>query len=160
MKLTLTLNGKPAAVETRPDDMLVDMLQGLGLASVRETCGIGVCGACTVLLDGEPVSGCLLLAPLAEGREVTTVEGLGGSDPVQSAFADAHAFQCGYCTPGMVLVARRLLEENPSPTEDEVRLALAGNLCRCGCYVKIVDAVLLAAARTRQDRKEEEAWTS
>jgi aerobic-type carbon monoxide dehydrogenase small subunit (CoxS/CutS family) len=154
MKLTFTVNGEQVAVESRPDAMLIDVLNGLGFASVRETCGIGVCGACTVLLDGEPISGCLLLAPLADRRELTTVEGLGGSDPVQLAFAEAHAFQCGYCTPGMVLTAKQLLESNPRPSAEEIRLALAGNLCRCGCYVEIVDAVLLAAAR------KEEAWTS
>jgi aerobic-type carbon monoxide dehydrogenase small subunit (CoxS/CutS family) len=148
------VNGEPVEVEARADEMLIDVLNRLGLPSVRETCGIGVCGACTVLLDGETASGCLLLAPLAEGREVTTVEGLGGSDPVQEAFAEAHAFQCGYCTPGTVLTSKRLLEENAHPSEDEIRLALAGNLCRCGCYVKIVDAVLLAAGR------KEKAWTS
>ena len=121
---------------------------------MRETCGIGVCGACTVLVDNELVSGCLLLAPLADGRQVTTVEGLGGTHPVQLAFAEAHAFQCGYCTPGMVLTAARLLQENAQPSEEQIRLALAGNLCRCGCYVKIVEAVLLASGRR------EEAWTS
>ena len=154
MKLRFTLNGERADVEARTDDMLIDMLNGVGITSVRETCGIGVCGACTVLVDGEPISGCLLLAPLAEGREITTVEGLGGEHPVQQAFAESHAFQCGYCTPGMILTAKRLLEENPRPNEEQVRLALAGNLCRCGCHVKIVDAVLRAADR------EEDGWTS
>ncbi len=154
MKINFTVNGRPAVVETRPDQMLVDVLNGLGCASVRETCGIGVCGTCTVLLDGEPVSGCLLLAPLAHGRAVTTVEGLGGEDPVQIAFAEAHAFQCGYCTPGMVLASKRLLEENAHPGEEEIRLALAGNLCRCGSYVKIVEAVQRAAER------KEDPWTS
>ena len=152
MRIELTLNGEAAGVDVRADEMLIGVLNRLGLASVRETCGIGVCGACTVLLDGELASGCLLLAPLAAGRELTTVEGLGGEHPVQRAFVDTHAFQCGWCTPGIVLTAKRLLEENPQPSEDEIRLALAGNLCRCGCYVKIVDAVLLAA--------EEGAWTS
>ena len=154
MRLSFTVNGARVEVEARADDMLIDVLNRLGLASVRETCGIGVCGACTVLLDDAPVSGCLLLAPLAEGREITTVEGLGGGHRVQRAFAEAHAFQCGYCTPGMVLTAKRLLEENAQPTEAEIRLALAGNLCRCGCYVKIIDAVLLAAGR------KEKVWTS
>ena len=154
MRVSFTVNGERAAVEARPDEMLIDVLERLGVASVRETCGIGVCGACTVLLDDEPVSGCLLLAPLAESHVVTTVESLGGSHPVQRAFGEAHAFQCGYCTPGMVLTAKRLLEENPQPSEEEIRLALAGNLCRCGCYVKIVEAVLLAAGR------KEEAWTN
>jgi len=154
VKIGFTVNGERAEVDARADDMLIDVLRSLGLKSVRETCGIGVCGACTVLLDGETASGCLVLAPLADGREITTVEGLGGSHPVQEAFAEADAFQCGYCTPGMALTAKRLLEENPKPTEAEIRLALAGNLCRCGCYVKIVEAVLLATGR------KEKAWTS
>ena len=157
MNVELTVNGERVRVDVRADDMLLDVLNGLGLASVRETCGIGVCGACTVLLDGELASACLLLAPLAEGRHVTTVEGLGGSHPVQRAFVEAHAFQCGYCTPGMVLAAARLLEETPQPSEAEIRLALAGNLCRCGCYVKIGEAVRLAAAAS--DGKEG-TWTS
>ena len=141
------MNGASVKVEARTDEPLLHVLRReLGLSSVRETCGIGVCGACTVLVDGEPISGCLLLAPLAEGREITTVEGLGAEHPVARAFEEAHAFQCGYCTPGMVLTAKRLLEESPRPTEAEVREAMSGNLCRCGSYVKIVDAVLRAAA--------------
>src|SRR5690242_15566503 len=109
MKICFTVNSEPAELDARPDDMLIDVLRSLDLLSVRETCGIGVCGACTVLLDGQTASGCLVLAPLADGREITTVEGLGGDDPVQEAFAEAHAFQCGYCTPGMALTAKRLL---------------------------------------------------
>lgn len=120
----------------------------LGMLSVRETCGIGVCGTCTVLLDGAVASACLLLAPLAEGAAVTTADGLGDDHPVQRAFAEAHAFQCGFCTPGMVLTVACLLEENPRPTDEEIALALSGNLCRCGCYVKIRDAVLRASARS------------
>jgi len=100
------------------------------------------------------MSGCLLLAPLAEGRELTTVEGLGGDHPVQRAFEQARGFQCGYCTPGMILTAARLLEEQPQPSEADVRVAMSGNLCRCGSYVKIIEAVLLAAGR------KEEVWTS
>jgi aerobic-type carbon monoxide dehydrogenase small subunit (CoxS/CutS family) len=147
VRVRLGLNGEACELEARADESILDVLRReRGLLSVRETCGIGVCGACTILLDGEPVSGCLLLAPLADGREVTTVEGLGGEHPVQRAFAEAHAFQCGYCTPGMVLTAKRLLEESPRPTEVEVREAMSGNLCRCGSYVKIVDAVMRAAA--------------
>ena len=147
MRLRLELNGEACELEGRTDESILDVLRReCGLFSVRETCGIGVCGSCTVLLDGEPVSGCLLLAPLADGREVMTVEGLGGEHPVQRAFAEAHAFQCGYCTPGMVLTAKRLLEESSRPTEAEVREAMSGNLCRCGSYVKIVEAVLRAAA--------------
>ena len=147
MKVAFTVNGDAVEVDARSDEMLLEVLRrDLGLTSVRATCGIGVCGACTALVDGEPISTCLLLAPLAEGRKVTTVEGLGGDDPVQRGFVDAHAFQCGYCTPGMILTAKRLLEESPQPNEEEIRLALAGNLCRCGCYVRIVDAVRRAAA--------------
>ena len=147
MKVEVRVNGEARELQTRPDESILDVLRReLGLLSVRETCGIGVCGACTILLDDEPVSGCLLLAPLADGREVTTIEGLGGEHPVQTAFAEAHAFQCGYCTPGMVLTAKQLLEESPQPTEAEVREAMSGNLCRCGSYVKIIDAVLRAAA--------------
>ena len=147
MRLRLAVNGTEHEVEARADEsLLVVLRRELGLASVRETCGIGVCGACTVLVDGLPMSGCLLLAPLVAGRELTTVEGLGGAHPVQRAFERAHAFQCGYCTPGMILAAKGLLDENPKPAEEEVRLALAGNLCRCGCYVKIVEAVRLATA--------------
>jgi aerobic-type carbon monoxide dehydrogenase small subunit (CoxS/CutS family) len=147
VRLRLELNGEACELEARTDESILDVLRReRGLLSIRETCGIGVCGACTVLLDGEPVSGCLLLAPLADGREVVTVEGLGGEHPMQRAFAEAHAFQCGYCTPGMVLTAKRLLEESPRPTEAEVREAMSGNLCRCGSYVKIVEAVLRAAA--------------
>jgi aerobic-type carbon monoxide dehydrogenase small subunit (CoxS/CutS family) len=146
VRLRLRVNGAEHGLEARTDESILDVLRReFGLLSVRETCGIGVCGACTILLDGEPVSGCLLLAPLADGREITTVEGLGGDDPVQRAFADVHAFQCGYCTPGMILSAKRLLEESPRPTEEEVRVGMAGNLCRCGSYVKIVEAVLQAA---------------
>jgi aerobic-type carbon monoxide dehydrogenase small subunit (CoxS/CutS family) len=154
MRIELRVNGASHQVEARADESLLGVLRReLGLSSVRETCGIGVCGACTVLVDGLSMSGCLLLAPLVQGREIQTVESLGGDDPVQRAFAETYAFQCGYCTPGMVLAARRLLEENPSPTEEDVRLGLAGNLCRCGSYIKIVEAVLLAV------RKESE-WTT
>jgi aerobic-type carbon monoxide dehydrogenase small subunit (CoxS/CutS family) len=147
LRIRFAVNGEPVEVEARPDEMLLDVLRReLDLTSVRATCGIGVCGACTALVDGEPISTCLLLAPLAEGREVTTVEGLGGDHPVQRAFVDAHAFQCGYCTPGMILTAKRILEENPRPSREEIKVAMSGNLCRCGCYVKILDAIETAAA--------------
>ena len=145
MKLELTLNGRATVLEARTDEMLLAPLRRAGLLSVRETCAIGMCGACTVLLDGEPVSGCLTLAAQAAGREVTTVEGLDG-DAVQRAFADAHGFQCGWCTPGFVLAAKRLLELNPSPSDDEIAEGLGGNLCRCGSYVKIAEAVRKCAS--------------
>jgi aerobic-type carbon monoxide dehydrogenase small subunit (CoxS/CutS family) len=145
MKIDVRLNGRRAALECEPDEMLVDVLRREGLGSVRVTCGIGICGACTVLVEGEPLSGCLVLAPQVDGREVTTVEGLGGGDPVQRAFVDAHAFQCGWCTPGFVLTVKALLAETPDPSEREIVEALGGNLCRCGSYVKIVEAARRAA---------------
>ena len=146
MRIPFKLNGEEIQIEAAPDEMLLDVLRDeLGLRSVRETCGIGVCGACTALVDGEPISSCILLAPLAAGREIVTVEGLGGQHPVQRAFVEAQAFQCGYCTPGMILTVKKLLEESPRPSEDEIKRSLGGNLCRCGCYVKIVDAVKLAS---------------
>jgi aerobic-type carbon monoxide dehydrogenase small subunit (CoxS/CutS family) len=139
------VNGSDVEVEARNDEMLLAVLRRAGFTSVRETCGIGVCGVCTVLVDGDPISGCLMLARTAEGRAIGTAEGLGADDRVARAFADAHAFQCGFCTPAMVLTAKRLLEENPAPTRDEIRGAMSGNLCRCGSYVKIVEAVEAAA---------------
>ena len=135
MKVELMLNGRATTLEVRSDEMLLEALRRQGLNSVRETCAIGVCGACTVLLDGEPVSGCLTLAAAVAGREITTVEGLAESDPVLRAFNEAHAFQCGWCTPGFVLTTKAM---RPG---DDVREALGGNLCRCGCYVKIEEAV-------------------
>ena len=146
MKVAFTVNGQAVEVEARPDEMLLGVLRRkLDLTSVRQTCGVGVCGACTALLDGEPISTCILLVPLAEGCEITTVEGLGGNHPVQEAFVEAQAFQCGYCTPGMILTAKRLLEEDPDPSDEKIRTYMGGNLCRCGCYAKIEDAVHLAA---------------
>ena len=145
MRVELVLNGRAVALEARTDEMLLDALRRAGLLSVRATCGIGVCGACTVLVDGEPMSGCLTLAAQVAGREVTTVEGLAG-DPVQRAFAEAHGFQCGWCTPGFVLTIRALLAENPDPSDAEIAEALGGNLCRCGSYVKIARAIRRAAA--------------
>jgi aerobic-type carbon monoxide dehydrogenase small subunit (CoxS/CutS family) len=135
VNVDVILNGRATTLDVRSDEMLLAVLRREGLSSVRETCGIGVCGACTVLVDSEPVSGCLTLAPQVAGREITTVEGLDESDPVLRAFNEAHAFQCGWCTPGFVLTARAM-----RPGED-VREALGGNLCRCGCYVKIEEAV-------------------
>ncbi len=146
IELTLNVNGAGRAVRARPQHTLVDVLRNeLGLSSVREGCGVGMCGACTVLLDGEPVSGCLVLAAAAEGREIRTLESLAPDGvrlaPVQQAFAEHTAFQCSFCTPGFLLTAQRLLEERPAATDEEIAEYLAGNLCRCGSYVKILDAV-------------------
>jgi aerobic-type carbon monoxide dehydrogenase small subunit (CoxS/CutS family) len=135
VKVELLLNGRRAALDVGTDEMLLEALRREGLRSVRETCAIGVCGACTVLLDGEPVSACLMLTAAVAGREITTLEGLRGSDPLMRSFDEKHAFQCGWCTPGFILTAKSI-----RPGED-VREALGGNLCRCGCYVKIEEAV-------------------
>jgi aerobic-type carbon monoxide dehydrogenase small subunit (CoxS/CutS family) len=143
--MRLRVNGVDVEVEARNDEMLLAVLRRAGFTSVRETCGIGVCGVCSVLVDGEVVSGCLMLARAAHGREIATAEGLSEDDPVARAFAEAHAFQCGFCTPAMVLTAKRLLDETPAPSVDEIRVAMSGNLCRCGSYVKIVEAVQAAA---------------
>ncbi len=151
MKISFNVNGEAVEVEARPDEMLLDVLRReLNLTSVRQTCGVGVCGVCTALVDGEPISTCIMLAPLAQGCEITTVEGLGGDHPVQEAFVEAEAFQCGYCTPGMILTAKRLLEEDPEPSDQKTRTYLGGNLCRCGCYAKIADAVNLASVANRE----------
>jgi aerobic-type carbon monoxide dehydrogenase small subunit (CoxS/CutS family) len=146
MRLELVLNDHLAAFECEADEMVLDVLRREGLTSVRATCGIGICGACTVLLDGEPVSACLLLAAQVAGRELTTAEGLPAEHPVPRAFESEHAFQCGWCTPGMVLTAKRLLEETPQPTDEQIAEGMGGNLCRCGCYVKIRAAIKRAAA--------------
>jgi aerobic-type carbon monoxide dehydrogenase small subunit (CoxS/CutS family) len=152
VSVDVVLNGRATALRCEPADMLLDGLRAHGLTSVRETCRIGVCGSCTVLLDGEPVSGCLTMAGQAAGREITTVEGLGGAHPVQRAFVDVHAFQCGWCTPGFVLTAKNLLETNPTPSDAEIAEALGGSLCRCGSYVKITEAVRRAGAAMEEER--------
>ena len=149
--LQVTVNGIHQEVAVRAHATLGEVLRGeLGLTGTKIGCGEGDCGACTVLLDGEPVNSCLVLALQAEGREVTTIEGLATSDglhPVQAAFVEAGAIQCGYCSPGMILSATALLHRTPQPTEHEVRTALSGNLCRCTGYQKIVDATLSAAEK-------------
>jgi aerobic-type carbon monoxide dehydrogenase small subunit (CoxS/CutS family) len=146
VKISCTVNGRPVVLEAQADEMLLEVLRReLQLRSVRASCGMGVCGACTVLVNGEPISTCIFLAPLAEGSAILTVEGLDGQDRVLQAFEEEHAFQCGYCTPAMILTCKALLEENPHPTVPEIKESLGGNLCRCGCYVKIIKAVQRAA---------------
>ena len=154
MDVTLSVNGASRTASVEPRITLADVLRDeLGLTGTHVGCEHGVCGACTVLLDGRSVRSCLLFAVQAAGHEVTTVEGLAAADgtlhPLQEAFHDAHGLQCGFCTPGFLMAARELLDENPSPTEVEVRTFLSGNLCRCTGYQNIVDAVLLAAERMR-----------
>ena len=142
------LNGEALSAQVATHHTLVELLQRLGLFGARESCAQGLCGCCTVLVNGQAVSGCLYLAAFADGAEVVTIEqahGEDGLDAVQKAFADCGAFQCGFCTPGFVLMSRQLLDANPDPSEDEIRHYLSGNLCRCAAYPEIVRAVQLAA---------------
>lgn len=144
--ISLTVNGRPAQATAEPQTLLVELLRGaLGLTGTHVGCDTSQCGCCTVLLDGQSVKSCTVLAVQAQGRSVTTVEGLAGPDgqlhPVQEGFIACHGLQCGYCTPGMLMSATCLLSENPKPTEAEIQHALEGNLCRCTGYVNIVAAV-------------------
>ena len=145
------LNGKEVTCCVEADEILTDTLrERFLLTGTKKGCGTGDCGACTVLLDGTAIRSCIFLTAMAEGHEITTIEGVSGPEglhPVQQAFIDASAVQCGFCTPGMVLTAIALLNKNPDPTEDEIRRAMSGNLCRCTGYTKIIEAVRLAADR-------------
>jgi carbon-monoxide dehydrogenase small subunit len=148
--VTLTVNGRQHHVALAPNVTLLQALRDLGYTDVKNGCEKGDCGACAVLMDGRAVNSCLVLAWQAEGAEIVTDAGLGTMDdphPLQEAFADAGAAQCGYCTPGMIISAAALLERNPHPTEDEIREAISGNLCRCTGYAQIVKAVQVAAER-------------
>jgi aerobic carbon-monoxide dehydrogenase small subunit len=143
--LRTVVNGREMEATVRSNQTLLDWLRDdLHLRGTVEGCGVGVCGSCTVLIDGRPVSSCLVLATNIEGRQVTTIEGLGEGDeldPVQHAFLEKQAFQCGYCTPGMIMATKALLSNNPHPTEEEVRDYLSGNICRCGTYAEVLAAV-------------------
>ncbi|MFQ5916486.1 MAG: (2Fe-2S)-binding protein [Candidatus Binatia bacterium] len=154
MTLQLSINRKSYNVDALPGETLLTVLRDrLNLTGTKDGCGEGVCGACTMLLDGDPVSSCLLLAPYAEGKEITTIEGLGSDGklhPLQKAFLDNGAFQCGYCTPGMILMAKALLDRTPRPSEEEIRDFMAGNICRCTSYVEIVGAVKQASRAKRR----------
>ena len=149
--ITLTVNAVRHALAVEPRRLLVDLLRDeLGLTGTHVGCEHGVCGTCTVLVNGESVRSCLMFACQADGTTILTVEGLSPGDrlhPLQEAFRDAHGLQCGFCTPGMLMIAYELLRQNPSPTGDEVREAISANLCRCTGYQTIIDAVQLAAAR-------------
>ncbi|MEE8450001.1 MAG: (2Fe-2S)-binding protein [Thermodesulfobacteriota bacterium] len=146
---TLNVNGETYEVLAEPTEPLVKVIRfRVGLTGTKEGCGTGDCGACTILLDGKPVTSCLMLVAQAQGKQITTIEGVaqnGQLHPLQQAFIDHGAVQCGFCTPGMILSAKALLDETPHPREQEVREAIAGNLCRCTGYVKIVSAILAAA---------------
>ena len=160
MEIAFQLNGKLISLEVRSWDSALDVIRGLGFTGTKEGCGIGECGACTVFVDGKVVNSCLLLAPQLHGREVETVEGLAGTGSLhvlQDAFLRHGAVQCGFCTPGMLMSAKALLENNPDADHDEIVRALSGNLCRCTGYVQIVEAVEDAREelnRLRPDAKE------
>jgi len=153
--LTMILNGQSVTVEVEPFELLVDVLRDkLGLTGTKIGCNEGECGACTVIIDGQAVLSCLMPAMKAQGREVVTIEGLsrdGELHPLQQAFIEKGAVQCGYCTPGMIMSAKALLDENPQPDADEIEEAMAGNLCRCTGYLQIIEAIE-AASKSHSDR--------
>ena len=156
--IQLRLNGEATEVAFAPHKTLLEVLrEDLALTGTKHGCELGECGVCTVLIDGQPMLSCLFLGLDVEGREVTTIEGMaegGRLHPLQETFADLGAAQCGYCTPAFLLVSKELLEKNPSPQREEIQEALAGNLCRCTGYIKIYEAVELAAARMRGEHAE------
>ena len=159
-EVALTVNGEVRSVTVPARKLLADCLrEDLDLTGTHVGCEQGVCGACTIVLDGDPVRSCLLFAVQADGARIETIESLGRSadslHPVQQAFWDHHGLQCGFCTPGMVLTAKALLEENPNPTEAEIREAIAGNICRCTGYVFIVDSIKAAAERLAEERSDD-----
>lgn len=147
--IDLMVNGKRYSLKVESDRSLLDVVrEDLNLTGIKKGCDKGDCGACTVLLDGKPVNSCLVLAVQADGKEITTIEGVardGKLDPIQEAFIKHGAVQCGFCTPGMILAARALLQENPQPTREEIQKAISGNLCRCTGYIQIIDAIQSAA---------------
>ena len=149
--ISLKINGQPYELAVEPHWTLLETVrEQLGLTGSKEGCGTGDCGACSMIVDGRLITACLMLAPEADGSEITTIEGLarnGDLHPVQQSFIEAGGVQCGFCTPGMIMAAKALLDSNPRPTLEDVRLGLAGNLCRCTGYAKIYEAVLAAAER-------------
>lgn len=160
-EINFVLNGEAAHATIQTHHTILDVLRNtFGLYGARESCGQGLCGCCTVLIDGDAVSGCLCLAASIDGREVTTVENLdadGELDVVQQAFIDCGAFQCGFCTSGFLLMSKRLLAANTNPSDDEIRSYLSGNLCRCAAYPEIIEAVKLAANRMNHHTEREKA---
>lgn len=153
--LHMIVNGEKVSIEVRPNSTLLDVLRDkLNLMEVKEGCGQGDCGACTVILDGKAVNSCLTLAMQAEGKEVTTLSGLnknGKIHPLQKSFISHGAIQCGFCTPGMIMSAKALLDKNPHPTREEIKVAISGNLCRCTGYKKIIEAIE-AVARGKEEK--------
>ena len=152
-KIRFELNGRPVTTSVMPHESIVDVLTGhFDLTGARESCGQGLCGCCTVIVDGAAVTGCLTMATLVDGADVRTIEEMGPDgelDAVQQAFIETGAFQCGFCTPGFILMTRQLLDAHPNPSEDEIRHYLAGNLCRCAAYTEIIKAVKLAAKKRK-----------
>ena len=152
--LSFTLNGRPQELEVEPHEILLDVVrERLGLTGAKRSCDVQVCGACTLLVDGRPVSACTTLAFEVRGRSVLTIEGLaenGKLHPIQQAFIDHGGFQCGFCTPGMILAAKALLDENPQPTEAELKHFMHGNICRCTGYKKIIESIMAAAKEMRE----------
>jgi len=151
-KIRFKLNGQTVSANVMPHETIVEMLtQQFEMTGARESCGQGLCGCCTVHVDEKPVSGCLSLAWFLDGTNVRTIEGLADGDtldPVQEAFIEASAFQCGFCTPGFIMMTKKLLEQHPKPTDDQIKHYLTGNLCRCSAYPEIIEAVKLAASRS------------
>lgn len=151
--ISLVVNGTLREIEVEPHELLLDVIRDrLGLTGAKRSCDVQVCGACTLLLDGRPVSSCTLLAIEARGREVLTIEGLaqkGKLHPLQEAFIENGGFQCGFCTPGMILTAKTLLDENPDPSEEEIIQFMQGNLCRCTGYKKIIESIMAAAKKMK-----------
>lgn len=160
MELEITVNGKHLEKQVDGDQRLIDFLrEELGFTGVKEGCGVGECGACTVLVDGKSVLSCLTRVAQVDGKEVLTIEGLSDGDdlhPVQQAFVETGGVQCGFCTPGFIMVAVELLERNPDPSREEIREWIEGNICRCTGYVKIVDAIELAADRMMSEEEKVE----
>lgn len=157
MIIEFIVNDKEYNIDVNPEMRLIDVLRNkLGLTGVKEGCGEGECGACTVIMDGEAVNSCLVMAVQARGKKIITIEGLGKNgelDPLQSAFIENGAVQCGYCTPGMIMSAKALLLKNPNPTEEEIREAIAGNICRCTGYNNIVKAIKTASNNIDKDMR-------
>jgi carbon-monoxide dehydrogenase small subunit len=153
-QIRLKVNGTDHEITVRPYATLLDVLrEDLQLTGTKEGCGEGECGACTVIIDGETVNSCIVLAAELEGREITTIEGLaveGRLHPIQEAFVDTGGLQCGFCTPGMILSAKVLLDQNPNPTDEEIKKGLQGNFCRCTGYTKIIESIKVAAQKIRR----------
>jgi carbon-monoxide dehydrogenase small subunit len=154
--VSFILNGRPQEIEVEPHELLLDVVrERLGLTGAKRSCDVQVCGACTVLVDGRPISACTTLALEVRGCRVLTIEGMaedGKLHPLQEAFIDHGGFQCGFCTPGMILAAKALLDENPNPSEEELKHFMHGNICRCTGYKKIIESIMAAAKLMRGDR--------